>query len=154
MFQAAGYEQRQIAHVMNVSAKTVSRWQHEPKYAELVAELRERQSEIIEPLVHRIRVEMGDAVRKAINTLLDNLTATNKDGRPNYNVRQAAAQTLIGSAKLIAGDEMQEGAGSNGSGQEEVTAGPTTIVFNLPEGADKEVAWRPAAIEGSAEEVE
>lgn len=107
--EAAGRNTEEIAAALGVAKGTITSWRKEPLYSVALDEIGRKSNEELAPIVNQIKVALVDGISKAIETLVENLEATDEEGRPLYSVRQAAASSLKSEIALFLRPEGSKG---------------------------------------------
>lgn len=119
MLEAIGYTDRESSAVVGVSKQTIQRYRREVEgYKEAVVIFKERDVQLMEPLVARFKVELLDAARESIITLREALNAETIDGQPRWPVRNEAAALILSHVNMVVGTVQAEGGGNGGSGDD------------------------------------
>lgn len=120
---AAGEQMKEIAATLDVTTRTISRWQERDDFRSLVRRLRE---------------QMMPETPTAEGTLVAALNATRPDGRPSWSDRIAAAKAILSTPV---------------SGEGAVEAAKRVERIYVGEGEEADVgAPRPFPVEGARDE--
>lgn len=95
MADAYGAEREEIANLIGVSISTITKWRRKSDYSAYVAQLRDEQRQGLARVVLEMRHELVDGVRAAIRTLVMALDAETDKGKPSWQTRMRAAETLM-----------------------------------------------------------
>lgn len=133
--EAAGRPRAEIAEIVDRGEGTIKRWHQDEEYLKELDRVGASATKLLAPLVAQARSEAIEGARKAIETLVNALEATRKDGEPSWGIRVAAAQTLVGQP-FRTGVGGGSGGGDEGS---ENGGGPSTAVIVVQGSPDAEV---------------
>lgn len=141
-----------ISKTLDVNKKTVQGWRKDERYLAYVDELGRSLDKDTRPMIHQARIEILEAHTKALATLVEALEATTKDGRPATSIRVTAASLIEQYALKIIMAASGAG-GETGSGGDDNSFNMQNN-FTVVLGEDGRAEVRPAAIEGTAEELD
>lgn len=148
--EAAEADPKDIATALEVNRKTVLGWRKNEEYLAEVDRLGRALDKELEPLIKNARVEVLEGGREALETLKEGLKATTKDGRPAMNLRVQAAAVLASYMMKLIGAATAGGEGGDDNSTNFNQMNNFTVVM----GEDGKAEVRPAAIEGTAVEVD
>lgn len=100
--EAAGMSRKDIAEAVGVSTATVRNWRQDTAYTAEIDRLTDLSRSQLQPLVTQLTVALIDGSVKAIAQLVEQLSATNKDGDPLWTTRQEAARLLLSNGVKLA----------------------------------------------------